>query len=47
VARQHEADIQLLERAVTTVTDDAVCVTSPAVAQRWAMAATDRVRREK
>lgn len=35
VARQHEADIQLLERAVTTVTDEAVCVTSPAVAKRW------------
>ena len=47
VARQHEADIQLLERAVTTVTDDAVCVTSPAVARGWAMAATARVRREK
>ena len=46
VARQHEADIQLLERAVTTVTDDAVCVTSPAVARGWAMAATARVRRE-
>ncbi len=36
VARQHEADIQLLERAVTTVTDEAVCITSPAVAKRWA-----------
>lgn len=36
VARQHEADIQLLERAVTTVTDDAVCVTSPTMAARWA-----------
>ena len=47
VARQHEADIQLLERAVTTVTDDAVCMTSPAVAQRWAMAAMARVRRGK
>ncbi|GAB2510638.1 methylglyoxal synthase [Pseudoxanthomonas sangjuensis] len=35
VARQHEADIQLLERAVTTVTDEAVCITSPAVAKRW------------
>ena len=35
VARQHEADIQLLERAVTTVTHEAVCSTSPAVAQRW------------
>ena len=35
MARQHEADIQLLERAVTTATHDAVCVTVPAVAQRW------------
>ncbi len=45
VARQHEADIQLLERAVTTVTDDAVCMTSPAVAQCWAAAAVARARR--
>ncbi|MFC3815393.1 methylglyoxal synthase [Lysobacter sp. GCM10012299] len=45
VARQHEADIQLLERAVTTVTDDAVCITAPAVAQRWASAAAERARR--
>ncbi len=35
VARQHEADIQLLERAVTTVTDEAVCISSPMVARRW------------
>ena len=35
VARQHEADIQQLERAVTTATHDAVCVTVPSVAQRW------------
>lgn len=42
VARQHEADIQLLERAVTTVTDAAVCVTSPRVATRWAEAARRR-----
>lgn len=42
VARQHEADIQLLERAVTTVTDDAVCITSPVVAKRWAEAAIRR-----
>lgn len=42
VARQHEADIQLLERAVTTVTDDAVCMTSPTVAQRWCAAVTLR-----
>jgi len=39
VARQHEADIQLLERAVTTVTDQAVCITAPRVAARWATAA--------
>ena len=42
VARQHEADIQLLERAVTTVTDAAVCMTSPRVAARWAQAAGHR-----
>jgi methylglyoxal synthase len=42
VARQHEADIQLLERAVTTVTDAAVCMTSPRVAARWARAAGHR-----
>jgi len=42
VARQHEADIQLLERAVTTVTDYAVCITSPLVARRWAEAAKRR-----
>lgn len=39
VARQHEADIQLLERAVTTVTDEAVCITAPNIAARWATAA--------
>ncbi|MDE2306727.1 MAG: methylglyoxal synthase [Xanthomonadaceae bacterium] len=44
VARQHEADIQLLERAVTTVTDEAVCMTSPRVAARWAEAAGRRAR---
>lgn len=42
VARQHEADIQLLERAVTTVTDQAVCITAPRVAARWASAAAVR-----
>jgi methylglyoxal synthase len=42
VARQHEADIQLLERAVTTITHEAVCATSPAVAQRWCDAAVRR-----
>ena len=45
VARQHEADIQLLERAVTTVTDVAACLTSPTVARRWADAARMRARR--
>lgn len=44
VARQHEADIQLLERAVTTVSDLAVCTTTPVVARRWADAATRRAR---
>jgi methylglyoxal synthase len=43
VARQHEADIQLLERAVTTVTDETVCMTSPRVANRWAEAVRRRV----
>src|SRR5690606_29939961 len=38
VARQHEADIQLLERAVRVVTKTAVCATSPSVARRWAQA---------
>ena len=42
VARQHEADIQLLERAVTTVTDTVACLTSPRVADRWAQAAERR-----
>ena len=44
VARQHEADIQLLERAVTTATERAVCITAPAVAERWATAAIVRSR---
>ncbi|HEY4665584.1 MAG TPA: methylglyoxal synthase [Comamonas sp.] len=45
VARQHEADIQLLERAVTTVTHEAVCITTPKVAQRWCDAAVLRAAR--
>ncbi len=45
VARQHEADIQLLERAVTTVTDAAVCMTSVAVSSRWAQAVRLRASR--
>src|SRR5690606_36821083 len=36
VARQHEADIQLLERAVRLVTEYACFVASPVVADRWA-----------
>jgi methylglyoxal synthase len=40
VARQHEADIQLLERAVCTVTRHASCANSPAMAERWAQAVT-------
>jgi methylglyoxal synthase len=46
VARQHEADIQLLERAVTTVTDEAVCITSPRVATRWAESVRKRAIRD-
>ena len=38
VARQHEADIQLLERAVCTATHDTTCFNSPAMAERWAAA---------
>jgi methylglyoxal synthase len=38
VARQHEADIQLLERAVLVAGDAAACITSPAVAAKWAAA---------
>jgi methylglyoxal synthase len=42
VARQHEADIQLLERAVLVASDGATCATSPAMAARWAQAALRR-----
>lgn len=35
VARQHEADIQLLERAARTVTDYAFCGSDAAGADRW------------
>ena len=35
VARQHEADIQLLERAARTVTDYALCASDTAGADRW------------
>jgi methylglyoxal synthase len=43
VARQHEADIQLLERATRVKTEYATCATSPAVARRWARAAEKRM----
>ena len=36
VARQHEADIQLLERAARIATDFATCVNDPRTAERWA-----------
>jgi methylglyoxal synthase len=35
VARQHEADIQLLERAARTVTDYASCMSDERNAERW------------
>ncbi len=38
VARQHEADIQLLERAVRVATYDATCATAREVARKWAQA---------
>lgn len=36
VAREHEADIQLLERAARVVGERAICVNDPATADRWA-----------
>jgi methylglyoxal synthase len=38
VARQHEADIQLMERAVWSRSDYATCFNSPAMAHSWASA---------
>jgi len=35
VARQHEADIQLLERAARTVTDQVACYGDLVTAQAW------------
>ncbi|MEB0011905.1 methylglyoxal synthase [Glaciimonas sp. Gout2] len=35
VARQHEADIQLLERAARTVTDYALCINDAGCGERW------------
>lgn len=38
VARQHEADVQLMERAIWSCGDYATCFNSPAMAIRWALA---------
>ena len=38
VARQHEADIQLLERAVCSARTQTTCFNSPMMAHRWAWA---------
>ena len=38
VARQHEADIQLLERAVCSAQHATTCFNTPAMAQQWAKA---------
>ncbi len=38
VARQHEADIQLMERAVCSASTRTTCMNSPAMAWRWAEA---------
>jgi methylglyoxal synthase len=40
VSREHEADIQLLERAARIRTADTVCLHDPATARRWASAWT-------
>lgn len=42
VARQHEADIQLLERAARLATGFASCLNDPATAARWAQGWTRR-----
>lgn len=39
VARQHEADIQLLERAVCSAQHATTCFNTPAMARQWARAA--------
>ncbi len=40
VARQHEADIQLLDRAVYSAGDVTTCFNTPAMTRRWAQAMT-------
>ena len=44
VARQHEADIQLLERAARIATDYASCVNDPRTAATWAVAFERRMK---
>ena len=39
VARQHEADIQLLDRAVYSAGDTTTCFNTPEMTRRWAQAA--------
>ena len=43
VARQHEADIQLLERAARIATGYASCINDPETAERWAAAFERRI----
>jgi methylglyoxal synthase len=43
VARQHEADIQLLERAVCSAHHATTCFNTPAMASRWAQAMSSPV----
>jgi methylglyoxal synthase len=43
VARQHEADIQLLERAARIATGYASCINDPETAERWAVAFERRI----
>jgi len=38
VARQHEADIQLMERAVCSTRHPTTCYNTPAMARQWARA---------
>jgi methylglyoxal synthase len=38
VARQHEADIQLLDRAVYSAGEVTTCFNTPAMTRRWAQA---------
>ena len=42
VARQHEADIQLLERSARIATDRAMCVSDTASAAAWVAACAAR-----